>query len=99
MLTVGRVYLLEGLYTVLLAVVVYIVLPDYPKSPRTSKWLNAREQEYLEVRLSENAPLTHEDMFAKAEVVKSLRDPRTYAVSLVYQHVALFSDLTLTRTP
>ncbi|KAK5130038.1 hypothetical protein LTR08_002512 [Meristemomyces frigidus] len=57
------VYLLEGLYTILLAVVVYLVLPDYPKSPRTSKGLSPREQEYLEVRLSENAPLTNEGAF------------------------------------
>jgi hypothetical protein len=63
----GRVYLLEGLYTILLAGVVYLVLPDYPKSPRSSKWLTPREQEYLEVRLSENAPLTHEKAFNKSK--------------------------------
>ena len=43
----------QGLFADLLAVVVYFVLPDYPKSPCTSKWLNAHEQEYLEVRTSE----------------------------------------------
>ncbi|KAK4550015.1 hypothetical protein LTR36_002982 [Oleoguttula mirabilis] len=54
------VYLLEGLYTILLAVVVYFVLPDYPKSPRSSKWLSPRA-------------------FTKTEVLRSLKDPRTYA--------------------
>jgi MFS family permease len=45
------VYLLEGLATVLLGVVVWFVLPDYPKSPRSAAWLSQREQEYLEARL------------------------------------------------
>lgn len=76
------VYLLEGIYTVLLAGVVYFVLPDYPKSPRSSKWLTPREQEYLEVRLSENAPRTHESAFTKSEVLASLKDPRTYSFML-----------------
>ncbi|KAK3621208.1 hypothetical protein LTR56_022918 [Elasticomyces elasticus] len=72
------VYLLEGLATILLSVVVFFVLPDYPKSPRSSKWLSPREQEYLEVRLSENAPLTHEAAFNKSEIIASLKNPRTY---------------------
>ncbi|KAF7189163.1 MFS transporter prlL [Pseudocercospora fuligena] len=76
------VYLLEGIYTILLAGVVWLVLPDYPKSPTSNKWLTPREQEYLEVRLSENAPLTEEAAFNKAEVIAALKDPRTYAFML-----------------
>ncbi|KAK6435873.1 hypothetical protein LTR95_007940 [Oleoguttula sp. CCFEE 5521] len=73
------VYLLEGIYTILLAGVIYLVLPDYPKSPRSSKWLTEREQDYLEARLSENAPRTDEAAFSKHEVYTSLKDPRTYS--------------------
>lgn len=72
------VYLLEGLATVLLGFVVWFVLPDYPKSPTSNKWLSKREQEYLEARLSENAPKTDEHAFNKDEVIASLKDPRTY---------------------
>jgi len=72
------VYLLEGLATILLGVVVWFVLPDYPKSPRSTTWLSPREQEYLEARLSENAPRTNEHAFSKEEVITSLKDPRTY---------------------
>jgi hypothetical protein len=54
-----------------------MVLPDYPKSPRSAKWLSAREQEYLEVRLSENAPRTDVAYFAKDEDTASLKNPRT----------------------
>lgn len=73
------VYLLEGIFTILFSFVVYFVLPDYPKSPRSSKWLTPREQEYLDVRLSENQPRTHESKFDIKEVWASLRNPRTYA--------------------
>ncbi|KIV82188.1 hypothetical protein PV11_04315 [Exophiala sideris] len=73
------VYLLEGLFTILFAFVVYFTLPDYPKSPRSAKWLTPREQEYLELRLTENAPRTHDKAFDRAEVLASLRDPRTYS--------------------
>lgn len=72
------VYLLEGLATILLGGVVWFVLPDYPKSATSNKWLSPREQEYLEARLSENAPRTNEHSFSKQEVFTSLKDPRTY---------------------
>jgi len=76
------VYLLEGLFTILFAAVVYFVLPDYPKSPRSAKWLTPREQEYLELRLTDNAPRTHDPAFSKTEVLASLKNPRTYAFCL-----------------
>jgi hypothetical protein len=72
----------EGIFTILFSGIVYFVLPDYPKSPRSSKWLTPREQEYLEVRLSENAPRTADSAFSKPEVLASLRNPRTYAFML-----------------
>lgn len=78
-LTNHRVYLLEGLYTICLSVVVFLVLPDYPKSSRSRKWLTPREQEYISVRLSENAPQTEESAFSKKEIYSSLFDKRTYA--------------------
>jgi hypothetical protein len=75
----NRVYLLEGIFTILFAGVVYLVLPDWPKSERTSKWLTPREQEYVEARLSENAPKTDDSNFAVNEVIAALKDPRTYS--------------------
>ncbi|CZR53733.1 probable permeases of the major facilitator superfamily [Phialocephala subalpina] len=76
------VYLLEGIITILFSFVVYFVLPDYPKSPRSNKWLTPREQEYLELRLSENAPKTADSAFSTSEILASLRNPRTYAFML-----------------
>lgn len=73
-----RVYILEGLMTILWGIVVFFVLPDYPKSPRSNKWLKRREQEYLELRLTDNAPRTSDPTFSKREVIACLKDPRTY---------------------
>ncbi|KFY12870.1 hypothetical protein V492_03606 [Pseudogymnoascus sp. VKM F-4246] len=76
------VYLLEGIATILFSFVVYFVLPDYPKSPRSNSWLTPREQDYLETRLSENAPKTDDAEFDKSEIIASLRNPRTYSFML-----------------
>ena len=73
---------MEGIITILFSFVVYFVLPDYPKSARSSSWLTPREQEYLEARLSENAPKTEDKAFAKEEIFASLSNPRTYAFML-----------------
>lgn len=80
--SMSRVYLLEGLFTILFAGVVFLVLPDYPKSKRSAKWLTPREQEYIEMRLTENAPRTDDPAFSKKEVLASLKNPRTYAFCL-----------------
>lgn len=76
------VYLLEGIVTILFSFVVYFVLPDYPKSQRSNSWLTPREQDYLEARLSENAPKTDDAEFDKSEILASLRNPRTYSFML-----------------
>ncbi|KAE8422317.1 major facilitator superfamily domain-containing protein [Aspergillus pseudocaelatus] len=89
------VYLLEGLFTILFSGVIYLVLPDWPKSSRTRKWLSEREQDYVEARLSENAPKTADSDFAKEEVIASLKDPRTYAFMLS-QVLVNFSGYALT---
>lgn len=78
LILIYRVYLLEGLATVLWGLVIVLVLPDYPRSPRSNKWLTPREQEYLELRLTANAPKTSDPIFSRVEVMSCLKDPRTY---------------------
>ncbi|KAJ4260420.1 hypothetical protein NW762_007159 [Fusarium torreyae] len=70
------VFLLEGLVTILFSAVIYFVLPDYPKSARSSSWLTPEEQEYLELRLSHNAPRTNDAAFDLKEIIASLKDPK-----------------------
>lgn len=66
----------------LFSIIVYLVLPDWPKSPRSNSWLTPRERQYIESRLSENAPLTSDKAFNKKEVIASILDLRTYAFML-----------------
>ncbi|KAJ3531146.1 hypothetical protein NM208_g9010 [Fusarium decemcellulare] len=70
------VFLLEGIVTILFSAFIYFILPDYPKSPRSSSWLTPEEQEYLELRLSDNAPRTADAAFDVKEIVASLKDPK-----------------------
>ena len=76
------VYLIEGLATILFAGAVYWFLPDYPKSPRSKRWLTEREQEFIEARLPENAPLTSDPAFSKKEIVVTLKSPLIWSFTL-----------------
>ncbi|KAF2113190.1 high-affinity nicotinic acid transporter [Lophiotrema nucula] len=62
------VYIIEGCATILFSGVVWYYLPDYPKSPRSNRWFTKREQEFIETRLPENAPLTNDPNFSKKEI-------------------------------
>ncbi|KAF2795750.1 high-affinity nicotinic acid transporter [Melanomma pulvis-pyrius CBS 109.77] len=62
------VYLLEGTVTILFSGVVWWYLPDYPKSPSSNRWFSEREQEFIETRLPENAPLTSDPNFSAKEI-------------------------------
>ncbi|EXJ77833.1 hypothetical protein A1O3_08992 [Capronia epimyces CBS 606.96] len=73
------VFLLEGLFTIVFSGFVWYFLPDYPKSPRSDKWLTKREQEFIETRLTENTPLTSDPLFSKKEVIAALKAPTTWS--------------------
>lgn len=62
--------------------VIYLILPDYPKSPRSSSWLTPEEQEYLELRLPRNAPRTHDPVFSIDEILASVKDPKIVGFTL-----------------
>lgn len=70
-----RVFIIEGIITVLFSGVIFMVLPDYPKSPRSNKWLSPREQEFIEARLGDRAPKTADPAFSKKEILAALRSP------------------------
>lgn len=76
------VYLLEGLATVVFSGVVFWFLPDYPKSPRSARFLTEREREFVEARLPENAPLTSDPDFAGREIWAVLRTPLIWSFML-----------------
>ncbi|KAI2605093.1 high-affinity nicotinic acid transporter [Hypoxylon fragiforme] len=89
------VYLIEGIITIFFAGAVFTILPDYPKSPRSNAWLTPREQEFIEVRLPENAPLTSDPFFSAKEIVASLRSPLIWSFMLS-QMLVNFGNYALT---
>lgn len=62
--------------------VVFLLFPEYPKSPRTARWLTPREQDFLEQRLAANAPRTADANFSGTESRTLLKDPRLWALML-----------------
>ena len=75
-------YLLEGVATILFSGIVFWVLPDYPKSPRSDRFLTKREQEFIDTRLPEHAPRTDDPFFSKKEVIASLKNPSIWSFML-----------------
>lgn len=73
---------MEGAITVIFAGILFWLLPDYPKSPRSDRFLTKREQEFLETRLPENAPRTDDPWFSKKEVLVALKRPSTWSFSI-----------------
>ncbi|WWC85182.1 uncharacterized protein L201_000040 [Kwoniella dendrophila CBS 6074] len=73
-------FIIEGLITVVIAVVAYFVLPNYPT---TTKWLSESEKRLAVARLSTG----HEegsDMSHKQAFIIALKDPKTYVFMIIY---------------
>ncbi|KAG9788874.1 hypothetical protein KCU88_g1633, partial [Aureobasidium melanogenum] len=76
------VFLIEGVATIAFAGLIWVIYPDYPQSPRSRKWLTPREQKFLEMRLTENAPRTQDSSFSWQEIVNTVKDPRIWTFML-----------------
>ena len=72
-------FILEGVGTILFAGIIFIVLPDFPKSPRSKRWLTPREQQFLEARLPPNAPATADPSWNTKEAWIAFTSPATWA--------------------
>lgn len=71
--------ILEGVATVLFAAIIYLVLPDFPKSPRSGSWLTPREQQFLEARLPPHDPATADPSWNTKEAWVAFTSPTTWA--------------------
>ncbi|KAI1618115.1 retrograde regulation protein 2 [Exophiala viscosa] len=76
------VFLIEGVVTIAFAGLIFFIYPDYPKSPRSAKWLTPREQKFLEIRLTENAPRTQDAAFSWKEIKDTIKDVRMWSFML-----------------
>ncbi|KAH6713503.1 pantothenate transporter [Leptodontidium sp. MPI-SDFR-AT-0119] len=63
--------LTEGLFTILLGLVVFFYLPDFPSS---AKWLSDKEKAFLQARLPRNSPRAAESSFSMKEFIVSFKD-------------------------
>jgi MFS family permease len=63
--------LTEGMFTVVLGVIVFFLLPDFPA---TTKWLSEEEKAFIQARLPVNSPRAREKDFDWKEVKQTLKD-------------------------
>ncbi|TPQ35306.1 MFS transporter [Cupriavidus pinatubonensis] len=73
-------FIIEAVPSVILGVLVLFVLAD---KPADASWLSAREQEVVAREVGATDPHGHDHSF-----LKTLRDPRLYALSVVYFTIA-----------
>ncbi|KAI1333614.1 putative pantothenate transporter [Xylariaceae sp. FL0016] len=68
-------FLVEGIITILVGVVIWFALPDFPE---TALWLTDKEKTFIQARLPANAPRASEVNFNFSEIVASLKDLRLW---------------------
>ncbi|GAB1201107.1 hypothetical protein APSETT444_010494 [Aspergillus pseudonomiae] len=73
--------LTEGIFTVILGIVTYFLLPDFPS---TASWLSEREQAFIQARLPRNAPRAAEANFDLRELVTTLKNKRIWLFLLCW---------------
>ncbi|EXJ81273.1 hypothetical protein A1O3_07563 [Capronia epimyces CBS 606.96] len=73
------VFIIEGVTTVIFGGLLFWLLPDFPKSRRSSSWLSSREQEFIEARLPRNAPTTGDKNFDKKDAWHAFRSPLVWS--------------------
>ncbi|KAK8052277.1 transporter [Apiospora rasikravindrae] len=74
-------FLVESLATVVMGVIVWYTLPDFPD---TASWLSEKEKAFIQARLPPNAPRASEQTFKFSEIVASLKDVRLWLFTLIW---------------
>lgn len=72
-----RLFIIEGTATVLVSLVAYFVLPDYPS---TTKWLSPEEKQLALIRLQQTEELAEDgtEMTHKQAFLAAIKDPKIY---------------------
>ncbi|KKY37900.1 putative pantothenate transporter [Diaporthe ampelina] len=77
----SRLFLVEGVVTVVFGLIIYFILPDFPP---TAKWLTEKEKAFIQARLPPNAPRAGEMDFKFSEIISSLKDKRLWLFTLIW---------------
>ncbi|KAK4496681.1 hypothetical protein PRZ48_012663 [Zasmidium cellare] len=73
--------LTEGLFTVVLGIAVFFLLPDFPAN---AKWLSEKEKAFLQARLPSNSPRDMESDFSWKQFVQTLKDRNLWLFLLTW---------------
>ncbi|KAH7146243.1 major facilitator superfamily domain-containing protein [Dactylonectria macrodidyma] len=71
----------EGIFTIVLGIIVYVVLPDFPD---TASWMSQREKDFVQARLPVNAPRSAEKDFDGKEFWRTLKDLKLWLFLLCW---------------
>lgn len=87
-------YIIEGTATVVVGIISYIVLPDFPRSG-PKRWLTEQEQEYAEYRLAVDFNDEVDEVRSTKEgIIAAITDPKVWC--LVFIQICLLSSQTWT---
>ncbi|KPM38314.1 hypothetical protein AK830_g8213 [Neonectria ditissima] len=71
----------EGIFTIVLGIIVYVVLPDFPD---TAGWMSQTEKDFIQARLPVNAPRAAEKDFDGKEFWRTLKDLKLWLFLLCW---------------
>ncbi|KAK2808511.1 hypothetical protein FQN50_004720 [Emmonsiellopsis sp. PD_5] len=76
----------EGLLTVVVAVVAYFFVYNYPA---TAEFLTPEEREYITFRLKNDNDATRDELFSWPNVLKAIKDPKVWLYGLGFHTMSL----------
>lgn len=90
-------YIIEGLFSFVVAIITFIALPG---NPREAYFLNEKELEMMRLRHQEMVAYNRDEHFSWVEVRKAFRDPKVYmsAFCQFCQDVCLYGFSTFLPT-
>lgn len=76
----------EGLLTVVMSVVAYVWVYNYPA---TAEFLSDKERNYITFRLKHDNDATREETFTWSAVVDAVKDPKVWLYGLGFHSMSL----------
>lgn len=76
----------EGLLTVVIAVVAYWFISNYPD---TVSWLNKEERAFIQARLKADSDATNDEKFSWAEVLLAAKDVKVWLYAFAFHTMSL----------
>jgi len=80
------IFIIEGLATVVIALVSYFFLVNYP---HTAKFLTEAERKVIQTRLEADSDATRDEKFSWTNVAKALKDPKCWLYGLAFHTMSL----------